>query len=490
MTSAIVKRANGDRTPGRGRISKGAKAMIEASSSSTRSRQQKPSVHGSMPRIIAQRAALIVLTAIYLQLLIILYRDHVVPMYDYFNFHWVGFSLENQLVSFLLIIPMVLLLPRSCSTLGGVIKWALVFAVFVPCLVIPIASGYVSQSEGPFFNSLVVASFLALHFAHFLASHGRPFRLPRLSPTSFILILVIAWIAIFATFLIVAGFSISLNPFADIYDTRAEFRENVSTRNAFLAYAVPLVAKVVNPLLIVIGISRRHPLLVVMGLFGSILVFNANAQKSVLLTIVMVPVVYFLLRRWRSLSAVGLSITFVGLATVSLFNPTIMELVFRRTIIVPGLLVGIYVNNFSQQGFVYLQHSIFGEFVQSDRLAPAREIGLNYWGRSAMSANANFLGDGFANFGYPGMLVFAGLLGLILGVADRMTRETSMAIVVASSIGVIFALIDTALLTTLITHGLIILVLLLAMFPKEEFRSLKRRTRSPAYTFGSALAQR
>ncbi|UNK70114.1 hypothetical protein [Microbacterium sp. H1-D42] len=415
-----------------------------------------------------KRSLLILLSLGYMLLLVAGYREIVVPRYDYFNMHWAGFSLDNYVAAILFMVAMVVMLPLSCVKFGDVVSWILFYAVFVPCLVIPIASGYITQDQGVFFSLWIFVSFILLRTGHHVISQGEAIRLPSLSSKAYGAILVIAWLVIFGVFLAVSGVSLTATPFGDIYDTRAEYRANVVSQNVFMAYSVPLASKVVNPLLIVLGLRKRNFLLVGMGAVGSWLVFSANAQKSVLLTAILVPVVYLLLRKRVRIQAAVVSVAFFLLAAASTLSPALMELILRRTVMVPGLLVGMYVDNFSEHGFVHLGHSIFSGLGPSERLPPGLEVGLNYWGDPGMAANANFLGDGFANYGYLGMVIFSLILGCVLGIVDRLTKFTPFPVVVASSIGVIFALIDTALLTSLLTHGLLAITLLLALYPRDS----------------------
>jgi hypothetical protein len=428
------------------------------------------------------RFGLVGLIGLYLHLTIVVYRDFIAPLYTYFNFRWVGYSVENQIFATILTIPMALMLPLVCRSFGDFVKWVLVFTVFVPCLVVPVASGFVREQSGPLINAIIVAAFLALHVSHALVAGGSTIRLPRLAFGTYTAALVAVWVIIFSVFVYFVGFSIVRDPLVDMYDARAEFRTNVVSQNSFLAYAVPFTAKVINPLLIVLGLWRKKSAPVALGVLGSLLIFSANAQKSVFLTVLLIPIIYFVVRKNQRVNAFILTASFVVLAAVSLHSVTVMEIVFRRIIVTPGLLVGMYIDNYTRNGFAYLQHSIFSGWSTNERLVPAREVGLAYWGRTDMAANANFLGDGFANFGVAGLVGFAAVLGIVLGFVDRVTRETDFSIVASASIGVVFALLDTALLTSLLTHGLVAMAILLGMFPLAREKGVVGQGGKPGLT--------
>lgn len=427
----------------------------------------------------AIRLTNVALAAVYLHLIVVVYRDLIVPIYSYFNFRWSGFSPEDQAMATLVLAFMVAVMPARCRSFGQYVKWVLVYTVFAPTLVVPIASGFVPAERALSFNIIVLGSFLAMHIAHGAVSTGTRIHFPRLTWDTYTAVLMIVWVLVMGMYVAVAGTSILRNPFEDVYDARAEFRASVYSSNVLLAYAIPLVAKVVDPLLMVIGMHQRRPVPFLMGVVGSMLIFAGNSQKSIFVTIVLVPAIYIAVRYRGRLTALLLSTAFAVLGVMSLFSPALMEYIFRRIIVTPGLLVGIYVNNYEMSGFAYLQHSILGPWFDGERLPPAREIGTNYWGNPGMAANANFLGDGFANFGPVGMIGFAALLGTVLAIVDRITSRTDIAIKASASIGVVFALVDTALLTSLLTHGLLVMALLLAVFPLTEANDDKSNSSAP-----------
>jgi hypothetical protein len=102
---------------------------------------------------------------------------------------------------------------------------------------------------------------------------------------------------------------------------------------------------------------------------------------------------------------------------------------------------------------------------------PAHLIGSVYYGSSDTSANANLWADAFSNFGFGGIAGFTIVLAAFLSVYDgiavhRDLRIAALLIVVPS-----FALTNTALLTTLLTHGLFLVLILLVLMPKTEPRT-------------------
>jgi hypothetical protein len=80
------------------------------------------------------------------------------------------------------------------------------------------------------------------------------------------------------------------------------------------------------------------------------------------------------------------------------------------------------------------------------------------------SANVGLFGDAFANFGFAGCFIFAMLFALLLKVVDAAARTTDPRIAVALVGMASFQLVNSGLLTTLLTHGLALAIVALWLF--------------------------
>ena len=87
-------------------------------------------------------------------------------------------------------------------------------------------------------------------------------------------------------------------------------------------------------------------------------------------------------------------------------------------------------------------------------------IGWKYLG-SAASANVGLFGDAFANFSFAGCAIFALLFGLVMKVVDAAARAVDTRFAAALVAMPAFQLVNSGLLTTLLTHGLALAILIL-----------------------------
>jgi len=158
--------------------------------------------------------------------------------------------------------------------------------------------------------------------------------------------------------------------------------------------------------------------------------------------------------------------------TVSVFdrlNGSIIatSIFVRRVLEVPAVVTSRYFEFFSDNPTYYLAHSFLRTWVRPPSpLPPPELIGSLYFRGSWV--NGGLWADAFANFGFAGMLLFAAILGGVLWLLDVVADRTDLAITgsVAGILGVIMT--NTALFTTLVSHGLGLTIVAFALLPRSE----------------------
>ena len=98
-------------------------------------------------------------------------------------------------------------------------------------------------------------------------------------------------------------------------------------------------------------------------------------------------------------------------------------------------------------------------------------IGEQYSGDVATSANNGFISDAFANLGYLGVAVISMLVAVIFSTFKSMNishRFFGIFFILMS-----FTMVGSAFFTTLLTHGLLILLLVSQLFLKDTADSLR-----------------
>ncbi len=245
---------------------------------------------------------------------------------------------------------------------------------------------------------------------------------------------------------------------------REEFLEDAAP---FAGYLIPWQGYVLNPIMMLVGLRRRSMLLIAVGLGLQGLLFAMTGFRASRLSPLMMLALYWLgtRRQLTTLALLGaMAIIAVAGSVYALFEePLIPSLLIYRLLIVPAEIHYWYYDFFGVHGQPALQlsQSIFSWVAFDHYAVPIAEvIGWKYMG-SAAYANVGLFGDAFANFGFAGCAAFAVMLAMVLKVLDAAARHANSRLA-AALVGIpAFQLVNTGLLTTLLTHGLALTIVTL-----------------------------
>ncbi len=194
---------------------------------------------------------------------------------------------------------------------------------------------------------------------------------------------------------------------------------------------------------------------------AQLLLFGMTGHKSFLLAPVLTGGVYFIWARRNALLYIAGGAAVLVVASYILFlvtgNHLAPSLLIRRLFVVPAANHLLYFEFFSQpeHPFVMLSNSILAPFVHYPYDMPVtRVISWAYWARD-FGPNVGYLGDAFAHFGFMGMFLFSLILGLFLRIVDSVGARLPANLVAAVVATPAMALTNSALFTSLLTHGLI-----------------------------------
>lgn len=262
-----------------------------------------------------------------------------------------------------------------------------------------------------------------------------------------------------------------------VYEVREEYVERAGP---LIGYLVPWQGYVLNPALMLIAVRRRSLLLGLVGLALQMALFGMTGYRAFLLNPVLLLIFYFV--GWRRLLtslALGGMLAVVGVALVAyawLDEAAIPALLVDRVIVVPAEIHYWYYDFFGVHGQAPLQlsQSILAAVSSSYYRDPIAEvIGWAYTGHNE-SDNVGLFGDAFANFGFAGCAVYALLFALVLKILDAAGRGCDPRIAAGLLAMPAFQLVNSGLLTTLLTHGLALTALVLwALTPSAPLRARK-----------------
>ena len=256
----------------------------------------------------------------------------------------------------------------------------------------------------------------------------------------------------------------------EIYDVRAE----VATKNTLLtAYLLGPLRMVLLPMLIVYGLTdlKHSWWMTLLGVCALVFLYLLNPQKSIFFAI---PVVLamFCFKDWRAKAGVvlyGLLLACAATALMHIATGALLpeSIVLRRLFFIPILVCDNYFSFFDGNP-LYLSHSVLGHWIDYPYdLEPSRVIGQVMYGSEAVTnCNTGVLGDGFMNFGHIGAILFVALCALYIRIECAVMDNPRFFGLVAL---LVYTFLNSALFTTLLTHGgLVLLLASLFFIPKGK----------------------
>ena len=263
-------------------------------------------------------------------------------------------------------------------------------------------------------------------------------------------------------FLISFGTSINYNNLLliDVYESREDFYYK---SNSFLNYSLSLLSKIIAPIGLLFSLKSKN---VLYSIFFTLIIFYLfllTGNKLILFGYFVICFFYFV-KPEKSFLYLSI-ILIISMISFYFFNINeIGGLLLRRVFFLPGLL-DIYYFDYFDDKHLYYSHSFlsfFSDYPYSQ--LPKKIIAIEYFNNFEMNANNGIISDGFINLGIPGILFNIIIFSIIITFIKSLKVNMRYYGVVFLFI---FSLISSPLSTVLVTHGGLILLLLLNYFLKN-----------------------
>lgn len=280
----------------------------------------------------------------------------------------------------------------------------------------------------------------------------------------------------------------SLNPF-NVYNFRKDAAEAMPN---ILAYFYFGVSKIIAPMTLVWTIYSRKYLYAITVVFLIILMFGMTHHKTIVFLPFAVGVLYLLIKSERAVMYILLAFNIlVFLSLVEILFLIFMEsenlanytsIIIRRIFLVPPLTDAAYINYFYDSPKIFWSTSKFGLgiFENPYDLSAPNLIGRDVFRDTEISANAGIIGSGFSHAGLIGVALYSAFFGLMISVLNSFGEKIGHRMVFVTSISIVISILTTTDFTTaILTHGLLLLFLLLLIFPRQRILAHKYVKVSP-----------
>ncbi|MEO7124581.1 MAG: hypothetical protein ABI382_07380 [Nakamurella sp.] len=432
-----------------------------------------------------RRISVLIGVVVLLAVIHVSYQYLVAPTYAYMLLTYTSPNLAVYTVMLALLVLIAAILPVRLVKPSDFLLWIVYLLVVIPSLTISLLAGTLTPWLQLMLGCVVTITFTGVILAGRLPTGWLTGRVKPLPPRVFWAIIVGLSLVTYGMLAASGHLKLALPGLADVYSVRGDFDQSVGG-NKILAYLMPAQETVFNPLFMAVGLIRRKWWLAACGIVAELLLYGAGGHKSVLFSIPAVLVVAFLYRRgrvptgalftWGVGAVVGLS----ALIDSVLNTPWLTSLFTRRLIDVPGLLTGAWIKVFSDQPKAHYAYSFLAPFLPYHYdVAPPFVVASQYFNNPTLNANANLFANGYANFGWLGICLEAAMLALVIALANAAAHRAPLRAAVMLLAAPSVSLVNGSVFTSLLSHGVATVILVLAFAPKSIWGSAEPASSAP-----------
>ena len=401
---------------------------------------------------------------IYKIILDLAYYLIISPIWSHSKFIF-RFNTLKLVESYLLLFIIFILMPKRTKKSSNIMLWMFFLMSYVPMLTL-----FALMDESTIF--MYATTFFWIIVFLIMRTKISKLNIKKLKQSKVIRWIIFITIPLISFILVYKYLGLHINfSLRNVYEIRSHY---VGLHIPFAGYLLNWSAKIMGPLLSVIFFVKKKwiPLILVLAL--QILLFSVTGHKSHLFIIPFVFVIIWIINKKNPLiwTTIGLIVVILisGLSYYLIDDIWLSSLATRRTLLVPAQLSFFYYDFFSNDQFTLLsQHHIFKNFTDYPyKLKPGYLIGKTYFNKPEMNCNNGIISDGYINFGFVGMIMWAVILSFILKLIDNLSLQKNKKITLSVVIVQMTSLISGALLTNILTSGLLLSLIILYLLPKKE----------------------
>jgi len=261
--------------------------------------------------------------------------------------------------------------------------------------------------------------------------------------------------------------------FKKVYQFRALYDQNSNT--GIFGYINSWAMKIFAVFLFAWSLNKGKLLLVFFSLSIILFLFIFSGHKSVLQGIIIVLFFYILFMfKDRGLILIFGFFSLIALTTfLTLYvnQNMIGSIIIRRLLFVPVNLNFIYFEYFSHNDFIYWSNSVLKYFIEYPFEVKVTKIIGAYLDKPDMAANTGSFASGYMHAEYFGVIIYTLIISAVLYFINIMAKNMDKYIVLAIiTIPIITMFVSSDLLTSLLTHGLLISMIILWLYEHDEYR--------------------
>lgn len=405
----------------------------------------------------------VILASLYFFFMIYVYMNFISKIYEYSGFYK-DFNFVNIVIAFIAVLVIYFAVP--CENDLHYYYHLMLAVLFVPSMVL-FSVG--SPGLSYFFANFICIS-IVIAVPYFI--RVKSLKVCEVNLNLILYAFVFVVLVYFLGIIFKGGLGYFNLNFKKVYELRSLSATNLG---GLYDYASPVVGKIVVPLLIVLSAIKKKWFFLILGVLSSVLIFSFTSHKSPLFYPVLILIFYYFSKKNFSI--------YILLGCIFVVVVSILDFVFieytggwfgsifvRRALLVPSYLNYCYIDFFTGHTPYFWSESkiTFGQVASPYQLKTVNLIGDIYFNKPDMSANAGWIGSGFANASWYGAIFYSFLVGLLVSFLASFGKAIDGRFVFASSSIVLLAILtSTDLITSLMTHGLIFLIFIFFLIPRN-----------------------
>lgn len=427
--------------------------------------------------LIASKISGIFLKPIYSYLVVIIYKFILDVIYctgigGYSTFFYVEISIPNIINGWLAICIMAIFIRMYCkqNTPSSVLMTILNMIYFIPIIT------YCSFGGGSsvfFICALTYWGLLSILQIKVPFVKYKFQKTGKLNVSNYLFYAITAIFSIISIFIWVkySDFRLVTN-LLDVYEVRLEAAK--CTLPGILSY-IRQLSNIVIPLLMLLALIKRKYLFIILFLFITLINFSYAGDKSVILFPIAIIGGYVFFRKDMSslIFPAGIILEVVALCEKFIGVNYITSFLFRRQGLVLAQLSELYYRFFSDGSIDLYRNSFLGKlgFESIYKLPISKVIGNNFE-TQIVNCNNGLLADVWANLGLIGIVIMPIILIICFRLFDLVAYGVNPRVTVCLSLYYAIYFANTTWSTVLLTHGFLIMCILLLIFPRNDIRKV------------------
>jgi hypothetical protein len=262
-----------------------------------------------------------------------------------------------------------------------------------------------------------------------------------------------------------------------VYTRRQSFTE-ISSSLGVARYLWPFASIVAVSFIWLVGLSTRSLILLAQATILTLVCHSIDGSKVIVLIPILLTLLYWyfnILKHRKNIWAIGFwSVVFLAIpnfVNLTFGSNQLLVLLTRRLGLVPARLSVDYFNYYDSFGPTHFSHSFMRRFIAvEDRINIPSYMGQVAWrGDSTSWYNANAFADGYVSFGLIAVILVGFLMAITLVILEALIKSQNHIFATCLSLVCVTAWLNTSFFTSILTNGILIVILLLTLFNSSDF---------------------